>query len=88
VQNLSAVGAGWVPVVALVLMPEATHVGMGELRELRGLGGEMMQGKEDVSRLIEALCDGDLNSPARALWTVGLMKLLGEWAEEENHDPA
>lgn len=43
-----------------------------------------MQGKEDVSRLIEALCDGDLNSPARSLWTVERLQLLGEYAECES----
>lgn len=47
-----------------------------------------MGGKGDVRRFIEVLCDGDLNLAARSLWTVGLMKLLGEWAEEESHDPA
>lgn len=60
----------------------------GNVRVCQGNGGGLMEGKEDVFRLIAALCDGDLNLGARSLWTVGLMKLLGEWAEEENHNPA
>jgi len=40
-----------------------------------------MEGKEDVFRLIAALCDGDLNLGARSLWTVGQLALLSEYAE-------
>lgn len=40
-----------------------------------------MKDKPDVERLIDALCDGDLNSPARAYWTVERLMLLGEWAD-------
>lgn len=43
-----------------------------------------MGGKGDVRRLIKALCDGDLNSPARCLWSVDQLILLGEYAECES----
>ncbi len=43
-----------------------------------------MGGKGDARRLIEVLCDGDLNLGARSLWTVERLQLLGEYAECES----
>ena len=59
--DVPQLGEGRRPDMALLQGPEGADVGLGAVRGLQGLIGE----KIATLRMIDALCDGDLNSEAR-----------------------
>ena len=62
--------------MAVLQGQEGADVGLGAVRGLPGLSGE----KIATLRMIDALCDGDLNSPARRYWTCEELDLHAKWA--------
>lgn len=79
-QDLLVVGEGGRSDMALLQSETRPNVGMGAVRRVQGLSGE----KIATLRMIDALCDGDLNSEARRFWSCETLALHGKWAGGES----
>ena len=74
--DLPELGTRRRPDMAVLQGPEGADVGLGAVRGLPGLSGE----KIATLRMIDALCDGNLNSEARRYWTCEALALHAKWA--------
>jgi hypothetical protein len=69
--------------MAVLQGPEGADLGLGAVRGLPGLSGE----KIATLRIIDALCDGNLNSPARRYWTCEALAFQAAWASDPGMGP-
>ncbi len=74
--DVPELGEGRRPDMALLQGEEGANVGLGAVRGLSRLSGE----KIATLRMIDALCDGNLNSEARRYWTCEELALNAQWA--------
>jgi hypothetical protein len=71
------------PDMALLQGAEGKDVGLGAVRGVPGLSGE----KIATLRMIDALCDGNLNSEARRYWTCEALAFQAAWASDPGMGP-
>jgi hypothetical protein len=82
-QDLLVVGEGGRPDMALLQGEARPNVGMGAVRRVPGLSRE----KIGTRRMIDGLCNGDLNSEARKHWSCEMLQHLSAWADDPEMGP-
>ena len=81
--DVPELGEGRRPDMAVLQGTEGADVGLGTVRGLQGLSGE----KIATLRMIDALCDGNLNSEARRYWTCETLAFQAAWAGDPGMGP-
>jgi hypothetical protein len=74
--DLPQLGEGRRPDLAILPEAKRADVDLGAVRRVPGLTGE----KIATLRMIDALCNGNLNSPARRYWTCEALAFQAAWA--------